>query len=242
MPQVKIFLRIPDGDKTLAVTLPADIPLNQLLPALVRKLGLVEGDYILRVTGDQNPLPKELSLEQSKINPGMELQLEPMVIVIEPQEEIMPREIPPPLEQPEEIPSQTSPTSHAAWLPKIGWIALTWVVVAFLAAMIVEWLYTQWQWFFRIGKIGYYLLTTIAWAISGGIGGLITCLILQSTIPSFKRMDLWIITAGWSAAWAIAGFLNTYYLGSYGIFWVTALLGSAIGISSMAVEWKRNTA
>lgn len=77
------------NDRRLRVTLPDDVPLAQLLPALARKLGLPEGEYVLKVEGQAAHLAGGKTLAQSRVGEGDMLCLE-CVPKPEPVEELMP--------------------------------------------------------------------------------------------------------------------------------------------------------
>jgi hypothetical protein len=63
-------------DRRLNITLPGDVPLEQLIPALARKLGLSEGDYALTLEGADAALALEATLVEAGVGEGSTLRLE----------------------------------------------------------------------------------------------------------------------------------------------------------------------
>lgn len=76
MAQVKITLIDAVKVRRLTINLPDDESLEKLIPALVRKLGLPEGGYTLKVEGQAAPLAKEKTLFQSGVGEGSTLRLD----------------------------------------------------------------------------------------------------------------------------------------------------------------------
>lgn len=102
------------NNRRLSVTLPNDVPLEQLIPALVRKLGLLEGEYALKVEGQDKNLATETTLAESSVNEGCVLCLDrapPETPILKP--------IPTPASLPT-LQSVTHKTKMPSWLWVVG--------------------------------------------------------------------------------------------------------------------------
>jgi Tol biopolymer transport system component len=119
MSQLRIQLVDTLNDRRLSVTLPDDVPLAQLIPALARKLGLPEGEYVLTVEETGAPLAAGDTLAGAGVSEGATLRLERSVV------EGPPAELAPP----------PVPIAPKARLP--GWVWAVGGVVLLVAALAV---------------------------------------------------------------------------------------------------------
>lgn len=75
MSVLKIRLVDTLNDRRLSVNLPADAPVDELAPALARKLDLPEGDYTLTIEGQFQSLDGAITLAQAGLAEGATLRL-----------------------------------------------------------------------------------------------------------------------------------------------------------------------
>jgi tetratricopeptide (TPR) repeat protein len=80
MTQLRIDLIDTLNERRLTIKLPDDVPLEQLVPALARKLGLPEGDYALTVEETGASLTAGVTLASAGIAEGEALQLQAKVM------------------------------------------------------------------------------------------------------------------------------------------------------------------
>jgi formylglycine-generating enzyme required for sulfatase activity len=126
MAQLRIDLIDTLNDRRLSVKLPDDVPLEQLVPALARKLGLPEGEYALTVEETGAPLAAGVTLAGAGVVEGAALQLEQAAPEAPPEEPASPLPAPPP------------PVAPAA--PKAGllaWVSAVSGVVLLVASLAV---------------------------------------------------------------------------------------------------------
>jgi hypothetical protein len=175
MAQVRVTLEDTVRERRLKLKLPDDVPLEQLVPALVRKMGLPKGKYVLVVEATDVTLGPDVTLAGVGIFEGATLRLERAVLEVPPA-----KPVPPPPAVPAPVRSKR-PAISLLLAIVIGWI---------IAGIIA------WNEIFSPG--------TILWGISGAIGGFVTGLALRSTEPSIRWKEILIVIIGWGCAWASA--------------------------------------
>lgn len=136
MAQVQVTLDDTVYGRHLRLRLPDDVPLAKLVPALARKLGLPEGEYVLTIEGTDAPLPVEATLAGAGVAEGATLRLEHAVPEVSPFE----AELSLPAESAPTPPTSAPPVAPAA--RRIGLPKWTWVVggVVLAAALVSAWL------------------------------------------------------------------------------------------------------
>jgi hypothetical protein len=113
MAQVRVTLEDTVRERRLKLKLPDDVPLAQLVPALVRKMGLPKGEYVLVVEATDVTLEPDVTLAGVGIFEGATLRLERVVPEAPPVEAA-------PL-PPEPSPVPVAPAAPRARLPAWAW-------------------------------------------------------------------------------------------------------------------------
>ena len=142
MTQLRIDLIDALTGRRLSIVLPDDVPLGQLVPALARKLGLPEAEYVLTVEETGVPLAMEDTLTGASVSEGTTLRLERVVPEVPSIEATRPTPVEIPLAKPVSMPAKPAPTPPVPPAPSApvhkggspGWV---WAVAGSAAVLLM---------------------------------------------------------------------------------------------------------